>query len=308
MMKNGTQPAMNKRIIVLVGGALLMTGLAFGHVHITPVQSMSGATETYRLRVPSEGGRTTTSVVLAVPDGMTIASISSQTGVTHDEKRMGDRIAEITWMVEIKAGESAELSFVARNPTDPLIIWKVTQKYSDGSSSAWVGPPRDRSPAPITKLGAETSDTNKFGIPDTSASILKKLKGREDELAKTITDKKLDDVHHHAFAIRDLVNVLPDESKDLAADKLSKLKANAKFVASLADRLDKSGDANDQAGTESNLKKLQAILKEIRALYPDSMTKDDPAAVQYTCPMHPEVVQDKPGNCPKCGMKLVPKK
>jgi len=26
----------------------------------------------------------------------------------------------------------------------------------------------------------------------------------------------------------------------------------------------------------------------------------------YTCGMHPEVVQDHPGNCPKCGMKLVP--
>jgi CopA family copper-resistance protein len=25
----------------------------------------------------------------------------------------------------------------------------------------------------------------------------------------------------------------------------------------------------------------------------------------YTCPMHPEVQSDKPGNCPKCGMKLV---
>ena len=26
----------------------------------------------------------------------------------------------------------------------------------------------------------------------------------------------------------------------------------------------------------------------------------------YTCPMHPEIRQDKPGNCPKCGMTLEP--
>lgn len=25
----------------------------------------------------------------------------------------------------------------------------------------------------------------------------------------------------------------------------------------------------------------------------------------YTCTMHPEVHSDKPGDCPKCGMKLV---
>jgi hypothetical protein len=29
---------------------------------------------------------------------------------------------------------------------------------------------------------------------------------------------------------------------------------------------------------------------------------------KYTCPMHPAVVMDHPGNCPKCGMKLVPLK
>ncbi|KKR42789.1 MAG: Copper-transporting P-type ATPase [Candidatus Daviesbacteria bacterium GW2011_GWC2_40_12] len=28
--------------------------------------------------------------------------------------------------------------------------------------------------------------------------------------------------------------------------------------------------------------------------------------VLYTCPMDPDVMQDAPGNCPKCGMKLVP--
>jgi Cu(I)/Ag(I) efflux system membrane fusion protein len=31
-------------------------------------------------------------------------------------------------------------------------------------------------------------------------------------------------------------------------------------------------------------------------------------AAQYTCAMHPEVVKDNPGDCPKCGMKLVEKK
>ncbi len=29
-------------------------------------------------------------------------------------------------------------------------------------------------------------------------------------------------------------------------------------------------------------------------------------AAQYTCPMHPEVLSDQPGDCPKCGMHLVP--
>ena len=30
------------------------------------------------------------------------------------------------------------------------------------------------------------------------------------------------------------------------------------------------------------------------------------AAAQYTCPMHPQILQDKPGSCPICGMALEP--
>jgi len=30
----------------------------------------------------------------------------------------------------------------------------------------------------------------------------------------------------------------------------------------------------------------------------------DKAGAAYTCPMHPEILQDKPGSCPKCGMAL----
>jgi len=35
------------------------------------------------------------------------------------------------------------------------------------------------------------------------------------------------------------------------------------------------------------------------------MNKHIDNKLKYTCPMHPVIVQDKPGNCPKCGMTLV---
>jgi membrane fusion protein, copper/silver efflux system len=34
-------------------------------------------------------------------------------------------------------------------------------------------------------------------------------------------------------------------------------------------------------------------------------TKEESTATKYTCPMHPNVVQDGPGKCPVCGMDLV---
>ena len=40
-----------------------------------------------------------------------------------------------------------------------------------------------------------------------------------------------------------------------------------------------------------------------------NIAKTDTAAKKvYTCPMHPDVISDKPGKCPKCGMALVEKK
>jgi Cu+-exporting ATPase len=36
-------------------------------------------------------------------------------------------------------------------------------------------------------------------------------------------------------------------------------------------------------------------------------THHSPLTTTYTCPMHPEVVSDHPGSCPKCGMALEPR-
>ena len=110
-------------------------------------------------------------------------------------------------------------------------------------------------------------------LPHTAGGIWAEVKEHEEQLGKLIADKKLDKVHEVAFEIRDLVNALPDKSKDLSADKLAKVKANAKFATDLAKRLDESGDTNDQAGTEANFKKLQGILKTIASLYPPDALK-----------------------------------
>jgi P-type Cu+ transporter len=35
-----------------------------------------------------------------------------------------------------------------------------------------------------------------------------------------------------------------------------------------------------------------------------TMPKPAETKIIYTCPMHPEIEQDHPGQCPKCGMTL----
>jgi len=49
----------------------------------------------------------------------------------------------------------------------------------------------------------------------------------------------------------------------------------------------------------------QRYLTRVDAVSPESGDGIAPGTT-YTCPMHPEVRQDRPGNCPKCGMALEP--
>jgi len=54
---------------------------------------------------------------------------------------------------------------------------------------------------------------------------------------------------------------------------------------------------------------LRRVFTE-RAFLPEVSDFDAPVLqvrIEYTCPMHPEVVQDEPGSCPKCGMNLIPR-
>jgi uncharacterized protein YcnI len=141
------------RLAILMRAALFVYTSAEAHVRITPAESKAGATETYTARVPTEGKVTTTSVQLDVPEGITIVSASAPNDAPVELKKDGDRVTAVVWTTDIKPGDVAMLSFVARNPaTGDQIVWKVHQRYSDGTSSDWIGPAGTRSPAPVTKL------------------------------------------------------------------------------------------------------------------------------------------------------------
>ena len=110
-------------------------------------------------------------------------------------------------------------------------------------------------------------------IPASSAEIWQAIDQEVEQLAVLIQAGKFEGVHHHAFAIRDLVAALPARSGSMSADKLARVKSNGKFVATLAERLDTAGDARDKEETESNFRKLKSILAAIRTSYPDLITK-----------------------------------
>lgn len=113
-----------------------------------------------------------------------------------------------------------------------------------------------------TALAAEKEE--KVKIPATAEGILKAIHEHHGELAEVVKNKKLADVHHHAFAIRDLAKALPAKA---AADKKKQVEGAVKNISKLAEDLDKAGDDGKQAETEALLKKLDGVLKVLEAQF-----------------------------------------
>jgi hypothetical protein len=112
----------------------------------------------------------------------------------------------------------------------------------------------------------QASEEAPLQIPATTPAIWQAIDQHVVELAKLIQTGTLKEVHHHAFAIRDLTAALPALAKQQSPEQRKKIETQVKFVATLAQRLDANGDSNDRAGTESNLTKLKSVLESMRVL------------------------------------------
>jgi hypothetical protein len=123
----------------------------------------------------------------------------------------------------------------------------------------------DATPAPKAEaaLPAKTEEQ----LPATADGVWQAIDLKTAELGKTIQRGSLREVHHLAYAVRDLVAALPERSKSLPAEKQAKVQSGVKFVSTLADRLDASGDAGDKAAAQANYEKLMNVLDGLRANY-----------------------------------------
>jgi Cu(I)/Ag(I) efflux system membrane fusion protein len=52
---------------------------------------------------------------------------------------------------------------------------------------------------------------------------------------------------------------------------------------------------------------IAAFLFSCKEKKNETVTQEEVKTEIYTCPMHPQIIRDKPGNCPICGMELVKK-
>jgi hypothetical protein len=100
-------------------------------------------------------------------------------------------------------------------------------------------------------------------IPDTLSGIWDEIHHHNTELTNTVAQHKLADVHHHAFAVRDLAKALPSKVPSEHKQHITNM---VKKLSQHAEDLDKSGDAGDQAKTEANLRKFEATLKDMEEM------------------------------------------
>lgn len=112
-------------------------------------ESKVGATETYRLNVPTEKEISTTQIRLVIPPGVAISRFQTTPGFTRTVTRNADGLVTgVVWKGRIAPLEYARFFFQARNPaTAGELTWKVYQTYSDGSVVAWDDTDPEQGPA-----------------------------------------------------------------------------------------------------------------------------------------------------------------
>lgn len=112
--------------------------------------------------------------------------------------------------------------------------------------------------------GGEAGTT--IAIPSSVPEIWRAVQGERKELADVIAAGKLDQVHHIAFHIRDLIAALPEHSS-LSPEATTRLTDGITRIKQLAAGLDEAGDAGNAAEVRTLNDRLNAVIEQTQGLY-----------------------------------------
>lgn len=99
----------------------------------------------------------------------------------------------------------------------------------------------------------------------TTGAIWTQIGDEETKLSTAIQNGQLKDVHHLAFAIRDLVVGLAEKANAASPATAPTLNGMVDQVKASATKLDELGDAGNLNGTQAEFAKLQTVLGSIKS-------------------------------------------
>lgn len=138
-------------------------GLASAHVTVQPKEAPAGSYQVFTVRVPSEKDSATTTVKVAIPDGVAISRFEPKPDWTYEtEKNANGDIVSVTWKASgagLGATEFGEFRMQGKVAEDAKeLVWKAYQTYADGEVVEWTGAPDADKPASVTTVTAATGD------------------------------------------------------------------------------------------------------------------------------------------------------
>jgi uncharacterized protein YcnI len=142
---------------------LLISEQVDAHAIVSPPQSEPGKMQMYTLEIPSENRTSPTNEIrLKVPKGLRVLYFQPVPGWSRQLVEEQGEITEIVWKGNLEPKEFQMFSFRAHNPAEATpLLWKVLQRYKDGTASDWSGPLNSATPASTTKIQESKSQDTK---------------------------------------------------------------------------------------------------------------------------------------------------
>jgi uncharacterized protein YcnI len=154
---------LNRSLVLVLLSIFLLSEPADAHAVVSPAQSEPGKLQQYTLEVPSESRTSPTSEIrLKIPKGLRILYAQPVPGWTRQFIEEQGQVTEVLWKGSLEPGEFQMFNFKARNPAEATpLVWRILQRYKDGTTSDWSGPPNSATPASMTNIQEGTPQESK---------------------------------------------------------------------------------------------------------------------------------------------------